>query len=81
MSKNLRENALLKLNNLINAVQPIVVQHIDQMTSAEVHYIMQNFSKHLKIDLLRDFEKAREKGLKDSPFDDILSDFSVDKKL
>jgi hypothetical protein len=81
MSKNLRENALLKLNNLINAVQPIVVQHIDQMTSAEVHYIMQNFSKHLKIDLLRDFEKAREKGLKDSPFDDILSDFSNDKKL
>jgi hypothetical protein len=51
------------------------------MTSAEVHYIMQNFSKHLKIDLLRDFEKAREKGLKDSPFDDILSDFSNDKKL
>ena len=81
MSKNLRENALLKLNNLINAVQPIVVQHIDHMTSAEVHYIMQNFSKHLKIDLLRDFEKAREKGLKDSPFDDILSDFSNDKKL
>ncbi len=79
MSKNLRENALLKLNNLINAVQPIVVQHIDQMTSAEVHYIMQNFSKHLKIDLLRDFEKAREKGLKDSPFDDILSDFTKEK--
>ena len=79
MSKNLRENALLKLNNLINAVQPIVVQHIDQMTSAEVHYIMQNFSKHLNIDLLRDFEKAREKGLKDSPFDDILSDFTKEK--
>jgi hypothetical protein len=80
MSKSPRESALLKLNNLINAVQPVVVQHIDQMDSAEIHYIMQNFSKHLKIDLLRDFEKAREKGLKDSPFDDLLADFSVDKK-
>lgn len=81
MSKSPRESALLKLNNLINAVQPIVIQHIDQMDSAEIHYIMQNFSKHLKIDLLRDFEKAREKGLKDSPFDDLLADFSIDKKL
>lgn len=80
VSKNLRENALLKLNNLINTVQPIVSEHIDQMTSEEVHYIIQNFSKHLKLDLLRDFEKAREKGLKDSPFDDILSDFKLDKK-
>jgi hypothetical protein len=50
------------------------------MSTEEVHYIIQNFSKHLKLDLLRDFEKAREKGLKDSPFDDILADFSVDKK-
>lgn len=80
MSRSPRESALQKLNNLINAVQPIVVQHIDQMDSAEIHYIMQNFSKHLKIDLLRDFENAREKGLKDSPFDDLLADFSVDKK-
>ncbi len=80
VSNSPRESALLKLNNLINAVQPIVSEHINQMTSAEVHYIIQNFSKHLKLDLLRDFEKAREKGLKDSPFDDILSDFTVDKK-
>lgn len=80
MSQSQRESALLKLNSLINAVQPIVSTHIEGMTSAEIHYIIQNFSKHLKIDLLRDFEKAREKGLKDSPFDDILSDFKLDKK-
>ena len=80
VSRNLRDHALLKLNNLISTVQPIVSDHINQMSTEEVHYIIQNFSKHLKLDLLRDFEKAREKGLKDSPFDDILADFSVDKK-
>jgi|LauGreDrversion4_2_1035121.scaffolds.fasta_scaffold638791_2 hypothetical protein len=80
MSQSQKESALLKLNSLINAVQPIVSAHIEQMSAAEIHYIIQNFSRHLKLDLLRDFEKAREKGLKDSPFDDILSDFKLDKK-
>ncbi len=80
MSQNQRESALLKLNSLINAVQPIVSAHIEQMSSAEIHYIIQNFSKHLKIDLLRDFDRAREKGLKDSPFAATLSAFSLDKK-
>jgi spore coat polysaccharide biosynthesis predicted glycosyltransferase SpsG len=33
-----------------------------------------NFRKHLKYDLTRDFEKNREKHLKESPFDAIIND-------
>jgi spore coat polysaccharide biosynthesis predicted glycosyltransferase SpsG len=39
-----------------------------------VEYILANFRKHLKYDLTRDFEKLREKNLKESPFDAIIND-------
>lgn len=58
----------------MNDVQPIIDQHIDNMNSAEINYILTNYRKYLKIDLERDLEQARETGLKNSPFDEILND-------
>jgi len=55
------------------AVQPIINQHIAEMGTNEVDYILTNYRKYLKIDLERDFEKARVSKLTASPFDDILN--------
>jgi hypothetical protein len=55
------------------AVQPIIDQHILEMDTKEVDYILTNYRKYLKINLERDFEKARVSKLTASPFDDILN--------
>jgi len=57
----------------MNAVQPIIDQHIADMTDAEVNHILTNYRLYLKIDIERDLERARTVGLKSSPFDDILN--------
>jgi hypothetical protein len=57
----------------MDAVQPIINQHIANMDTREVDYILTNYRKYLKIDLERDFEKARLSKLTASPFDDILN--------
>lgn len=57
----------------MNAVQPIIDEHIAGMTNAEVNHILTEYRLYLKIDIERDLEKARELGLKSSPFDDILN--------
>jgi hypothetical protein len=57
----------------MDAVQPIINQHIAEMDAREVDYILTNYRKYLKIDLERDFEKARLSKLTASPFDDILN--------
>jgi hypothetical protein len=57
----------------MSAVQPIIDQHISNMDTKEVDYILTNYRKYLKIDLERDFEKARVSKLTASPFDDILN--------
>ena len=72
MSK-LEETARNKLGILMDAVQPIINQHIAEMNAREVDYILTNYRKYLKIDLERDFEKARLSKLTASPFDDILN--------
>lgn len=72
MSK-LEETARNKLGILMDAVQPIINQHIADMDTREVDYILTNYRKYLKIDLERDFEKARLSKLTASPFDDILN--------
>lgn len=72
MSK-LEETARNKLGILMDAVQPIINQHIAEMDAREVDYILTNYRKYLKIDLERDFEKARLSKLTASPFDDILN--------
>ncbi len=72
MSK-LEETARNKLGTLMAAVQPIIDQHILEMDTKEVDYILTNYRKYLKINLERDFEKARVSKLTASPFDDILN--------
>ena len=72
MSK-LEETARNKLATLMSAVQPIIDQHIANMDTKEVDYILTNYRKYLKIDLERDLEKARLSKLTASPFDDILN--------
>jgi hypothetical protein len=57
----------------MSAVQPIIDQHITNMDTSEVDYILTNYRKYLKIDLERDLEKARLSKLTASPFDDILN--------
>jgi hypothetical protein len=71
---DLDTKAKTKLAKLMSGVQPIIDQHIENMNSAEINYILTNFRKYLKIDIERDLEKARENDLKTSPFDDILND-------
>ena len=72
MSK-LEETARNKLATLMSAVQPIIDQHISNMDTKEVDFILTNYRKYLKIDLERDLEKARLSKLTASPFDDILN--------
>lgn len=57
----------------MNAVQPVIDEYIKTMSNAEVNYILTNYRNYLKINLEQDLEKAREVGLKESPFDDILN--------
>lgn len=66
--------AKAKLAKLVNAVQPIVDAELETFDSAEVNYILTNYRKYLMLDLARDFEKARGRHLKESPFDSILDD-------
>jgi hypothetical protein len=69
----IEETARNKLGTLMDAVQPIINKHIAEMDAREVDYILTNYRKYLKINLERDFEKARVSKLTESPFDDILN--------
>jgi hypothetical protein len=72
MSK-LEETARNKLGTLMADLQPTIDKHIAAMEPKELDYILTNYRKYLKIDLERDFEKARVSKLTASPFDDILN--------
>jgi hypothetical protein len=50
------------------------------MEPREVDYILENFTKYLTYDLKRNFSEAREKNLKESPFDEIINN-DLDFKL
>jgi len=71
--KDVDTKSKLKLAALMNAVQPVIDEYIKTMSNAEVNYILTNYRNYLKINLEQDLEKAREVGLKESPFDDILN--------
>lgn len=76
---NVEQAAKSKLVNLMNAVQPIIDKHIDDMQPSEIEFILKNYQKFLKIDLERDFKKSRSTRPSVSGIDDILKDFSLDK--
>ena len=44
------------------------------MSSQEISYVLENYSKYLTYDLKRNFEEKREKNLKESPFDAIINE-------
>ena len=64
------------LATLMQAVEPVIQEHIADMEPVVIDYILSNYRNYLKINLEPDFEQARSTGLKDSPFDDLLEDFN-----
>ena len=73
-SDQLDQQAKTKLAILVKSIEPVVEKQLEEFTSQEVEYILSNFRKFLTYDLARDFEKIREKNLKESPFDAIIND-------
>lgn len=73
-SDQLDQQAKTKLAILVKSIEPVVEKQLENFTSQEVEYILSNFRKFLTYDLSRDFEKIREKNLKESPFDAIIND-------
>lgn len=73
-SDQLDQQAKTKLAILVKSIEPVVEKQLEDFTSQEVEYVLKNFRKYLTYDLARDFEKIREKNLKESPFDAIIND-------
>lgn len=74
-SSQTAKKAKNSLATLMQAVEPIIQEHVADMEPGVIDYILSNYRNYLKINLEPDFEKARSTGLKDSPFDDLLKDF------
>lgn len=81
MSQPLEQSAKSKLAQLVQAIQPVVDQHLADMQTSEIDYILKNYRKFLKLDLERDFERAKKEKpfAPDSVLEDILADVKVDK--
>ena len=73
-SETTETQAKTKLAILVKSLEPVVEQQVAEFTPAEVEYVLANYRKFLTYDLSRDFEKIREKNLKESPFDAIIND-------
>ena len=73
-NENLEQQAKTKLAILVKSIEPVVEKQLAEFTSSEVEYVLNNYRKFLTYDLSRDFEKIREKNLKESPFDAIIND-------
>lgn len=73
---NVEISAKNKLLALMQAVQPVVDQQIAAMQPSELDFILKNYKKYLKIDLERDFLKAKAAKPATSGIEDILKDFN-----
>lgn len=71
---SLETRAKTKLAELVRDIDGVVQTSLSGMIPEEVNYIVTNFAKHLKYDLVRDFEVQRGKNLTESPFDAIIND-------
>lgn len=79
----LEQTSREKLAKLIAEVQPVIDRHLTQFERQEIEFILNNYKKYLKIDLLRDFESARDRAPvnidnTDTAFNDILSAYLKD---
>jgi hypothetical protein len=72
-----------KLSRLLAELQPVINRHLTQFERQEIEFVLNNYRKYLKIDLLRDFESAKERAPvqidnTDNTFNDILSSYIKD---
>jgi len=75
----LEQTAKSKLAILVTQLGATVDQALEDMEPREIDFILTNFAKYLTYDLKRNFETAREKNLKESPFDAIINnDLNLD---
>jgi len=72
--QSLEQRTKIKLVKLVNALQPIIDTQIADFEDDEITNVLNNFRQFLALDLVRDFEKRKEKNLKESPFDAIIND-------
>jgi hypothetical protein len=75
-NQTLHNRARETLQNLLDDLQPVIDQHVDKLDHATLNFILTNYGSSLKLDLKRDFERARHTSLTSSPFDSILEDFN-----
>jgi|TARA_B100000963_G_scaffold105178_1_gene91090 hypothetical protein len=73
-SNNLETTAKIKLAELSAKLDFVIKEVIEDMSSQEIGYVLENYSKYLTYDLKRNFEEKREKDLKESPFDAIINE-------
>ena len=62
-----------KLAKLMNDIQPMIDQHISDMTGEEVRYMLDKIPEFLRIDLKRDLENSKRKSINTSKFDDLFN--------
>ena len=68
------ESVPRKLASMVAEIDEVLDKHIGGMTDQEINFALEDLTKFLKLDLIRNFEKARASRLKESPFNDILED-------
>jgi len=57
----------------MNDVQPVIDQHVSDMTGEEVRYMLDKIPEFLRIDLKRDLENSKNKSINISKFDDLFN--------
>lgn len=57
----------------MNDVQPVIDQHIADMSGDEIRYMLDKIPEFLRIDLKRDLESVKDKPLVTSKFDDLFN--------
>ena len=72
--QTLDQKSKTKLALLVKQIDIVVDNSLEDMEPREIDFIITNFAKYLNYDLKRNFETAREKNLKESPFDAIIND-------
>jgi len=72
MSKT-EQTAKTKLLEISQKIDAVVGNVLSDMTYQEIQFVLDNYEKYLSYDLKRNFNEAREKNLKESPFDSIIN--------
>ena len=62
-----------KLAALMNDVQPVIDQHVENMSGDEIRFMLDKIPEFLRIDLKRDLESAQNKPINTSKFDDLFN--------